>query len=66
MSMLLRDVAERLGCELRGDGSVVIERVAAIEQAGPGDLTFVANSKYASHLVGTRAAAVIVAKDVAT
>ena len=43
VSMLLRDVAERLGCELRGDGSVRVERVAAIEEAGPGDLTFVAN-----------------------
>lgn len=66
MSMLLRDVAERLGCELRGDGAVLIERVAAIEGAGPGDLTFVANPKYASHLAVTRATAVIVSKDLAT
>jgi UDP-3-O-[3-hydroxymyristoyl] glucosamine N-acyltransferase len=66
VSMLLRDVAERLGCTLRGDGSVVIERFAAIEQAGPGDLTFVANPKYATRLEETRASAVIVGKDTAT
>ena len=64
--MLLRDIAERLGCDLRGDGAVPIHSVAAIDQAGPGDLTFVANPKYASHLAGTRAAAVIVSSEVAT
>ena len=66
MSMLLREVAERLGCELRGDGGVLIQRVAAIEHAGPGDLTFVANPKYASHLAATKAAAVIVSQNVVT
>jgi UDP-3-O-[3-hydroxymyristoyl] glucosamine N-acyltransferase len=64
--MLLRDVAERLGCELRGDGSVLILRVAAIDQAGTGDLTFVASSKYASRLAETKATAVIVAPGLAT
>jgi UDP-3-O-[3-hydroxymyristoyl] glucosamine N-acyltransferase len=66
VSMLLREVAERLGCELRGDGFVLIQRVAAIEHAGAGDLTFVANPRYASHLGGTKAAAVIVSANVAT
>jgi UDP-3-O-[3-hydroxymyristoyl] glucosamine N-acyltransferase len=66
VSMLLREVAERLGCELRGEGGVQILRVAAIEHAEPGDLTFVANPKYASHLAGTKATAVIVSPGVAT
>jgi len=66
VSMLLRDVAERLSCELRGDGSIIIERVAAIEEAGRGDLTFVASAKYAPHLARTAASAVIVSKDVAS
>jgi UDP-3-O-[3-hydroxymyristoyl] glucosamine N-acyltransferase len=57
----LRELAERLRCELRGDGEVEIGSVAGIEQAGPGDLTFLANPRYASHLVATRAAAVILA-----
>ena len=59
--MKLRDLAARLGCELRGDGAVEIGGVAGLEQAGPGDLTFLANPRYASHLATTRAAAVVLA-----
>ncbi len=59
--MKLRELAERLGCELRGDGDVEVTGVAGIEQAGPGDVTFLANRRYASHLADTRAAAVILA-----
>jgi UDP-3-O-[3-hydroxymyristoyl] glucosamine N-acyltransferase len=55
----LRDIAERLDCTLEGDGAVDIARVAAIEDAGPGDLTFFANPKYAPELRRTRASAVI-------
>ncbi|MDE3155931.1 MAG: UDP-3-O-(3-hydroxymyristoyl)glucosamine N-acyltransferase [Acidobacteriota bacterium] len=58
--MKLRDIAEQLACRLDGDGEVDIQRVAGIEQAGPGDLTFVANPKYAAALQHTRASAVIV------
>ena len=35
-----------------------------IEQAGPGDVTFLANAKYASQLPRSRASAVIVGPDV--
>jgi UDP-3-O-[3-hydroxymyristoyl] glucosamine N-acyltransferase len=55
----LQDIAERLGCRLEGDGSVEIRRVAGIEQAELGDLTFLANQKYRSWLSATRASAVI-------
>jgi len=55
----LRDIAERLACRLEGDGEVDIQRVAGIEQAGPGDLTFFANPKYTAALRETRASAVI-------
>jgi UDP-3-O-[3-hydroxymyristoyl] glucosamine N-acyltransferase len=57
----LRELAERLGGELRGDGEVEISGVCGIEQAGPGDLTFLANPRYAGHLAATRASAVILA-----
>ena len=40
-----------------------ITGVAGIEQAGPGQLTFVANPKYAAAAKTTRASAVIVAED---
>ena len=40
--MILRELADRLGCVLRGDGGVEVHRVSGIEDSGPGDLTFVA------------------------
>jgi UDP-3-O-[3-hydroxymyristoyl] glucosamine N-acyltransferase len=60
----LRELAERLGCRLEGDGEIDVVRVAAIHDAGPGDVTFLANPKYASALASTRAAAVIARDDV--
>ena len=46
----LRDIAARLSCRLEGDGDIDITRVAALEEAGPGDLTFFANRKYLDEL----------------
>ena len=63
--MKLRELADRLNCRLEGDGEVNIRRVAGIEHAGPGDLTFVANPKYNALLPQTRASAVILAPDAA-
>jgi len=57
----LAELAERLGCELRGDGGREVTGVAPIERAGPGDVTFLANPRYAAHLEASRAAAVILA-----
>jgi UDP-3-O-[3-hydroxymyristoyl] glucosamine N-acyltransferase len=57
--MKLSEVAERLNCRLEGDGTIEIGRVAGLEQAQPGDLTFFANSRYAPALRRTRASAVI-------
>ena len=57
--MKLQVLAARLGCRLEGDGALDIERVAGIEKAGPSDLTFFANTKYAAALRATRAGAVI-------
>lgn len=64
--MKLDALAARLGCALRGDGSVDVARVAGLDQAGPGDLTFLANPRYADKLDVTRASAVIVRAEVAT
>jgi UDP-3-O-[3-hydroxymyristoyl] glucosamine N-acyltransferase len=55
----LEEIADRLGCRLEGDGAVEIHRVAAIEDAGAGDLTFFVNPKYVAELRATRASAVI-------
>jgi len=61
--MRLGELAERLGCELRGDASIEVDGVGPIEAAGPGQVTFVANQRYQKYLATTRAAAVILASD---
>src|SRR5437667_4316632 len=58
--MRLREIAERLGCRLEGDGADVdITAVAPVQHAGPGELTFIANARYFGQLASTRASAVI-------
>ncbi len=61
--MILRELAPRLGCTIRGDDAVEVFRVSGIDDAGPGDLTFVANHKYVPRLASTRASAVIVSPE---
>jgi len=64
--VILRELAVQLGCELRGEGGVEVIRVAGLDEAGPGDLSFVSNPRYAPRLASTRASAVIVSPDLAT
>ncbi|MGH7197967.1 MAG: UDP-3-O-(3-hydroxymyristoyl)glucosamine N-acyltransferase, partial [Candidatus Omnitrophota bacterium] len=52
-----------MGGELVGDASVTITGVAGIREAGPGDITFLANPKYAALLDQTQASAVITFQD---
>lgn len=61
--MRLRELAERLGCRLDGDGDIDIVRVATIQDAQQGDVTFLANPKYESALAATRASAVLLKED---
>jgi UDP-3-O-[3-hydroxymyristoyl] glucosamine N-acyltransferase len=55
----LGELARRLDCPVEGDAGVEIHRVAKIESAGPGDVTFFAAAKYAPALAATKASAVI-------
>jgi UDP-3-O-[3-hydroxymyristoyl] glucosamine N-acyltransferase len=59
----LRDLAERLRCRLEGDGSLDIERVVGLDEAGPGDVTFLANPRYLQAARTTKATAIILAED---
>ena len=59
--MKLKELAERVHGRLHGDGDLEISRVNGIEQAGPGELSFIANPKYHGFLNTTRASAVLVA-----
>ena len=63
--MLLSELAVRVAATLDGDGTVRIARVATLESAGPGTIAFLSNPKYRARLAATRAAAVIVAPDMA-
>ena len=58
--MNLSDVAQRLGCRLEGDGDTKIRGVAGIEQAEPGQITFLANKRYIPLLKTTQACAVLI------
>jgi UDP-3-O-[3-hydroxymyristoyl] glucosamine N-acyltransferase len=53
------ELAERLGGTLDGDPEVEITGVAGIREAAPGDLTFLANPRYAAHVRETRASALL-------
>jgi UDP-3-O-[3-hydroxymyristoyl] glucosamine N-acyltransferase len=63
--MTLQQLANALDAELHGDPSRQVTGVAGIESAGPGDVTFVANAKYAPLARTTQAAAVLVRSDFA-
>ncbi|MCG7585208.1 UDP-3-O-(3-hydroxymyristoyl)glucosamine N-acyltransferase [Photobacterium sp. OFAV2-7] len=55
----LAEIAAKLGAELRGDGTVVIESIAGMDQAGEGQITFLSSSKYRKHLAQCKASAVM-------
>ncbi len=56
----LKEIGEAVGGSLVGDPDCLIQTVAGIHEAQPGQITFVANPKYARLLTLTKASAVIV------
>ena len=61
--MKLGEIAQKLGCRLEGDGTVEITGVAGIEEAQPGQLTFLDNRKYYPLVKTTQASAILIAPD---
>src|SRR5437867_6600810 len=59
----LASLAAELNGDVVGDDSIVIRGVAGIREALPGDITFVANSRYDAYLDETRASAVICSRE---
>jgi len=59
----LAELASELGGDVAGDGSTVVRGVAGIREALPGDITFLANSRYDMYLSETRASAVICSRE---
>ena len=63
--MKLGEIARRLGCDLHGgDPETEIAGVIGMEQATPGQLTFLANPKYAHKVKDTRASAILASKPI--
>ncbi|MBN8482814.1 MAG: UDP-3-O-(3-hydroxymyristoyl)glucosamine N-acyltransferase, partial [Xanthomonadales bacterium] len=56
----LAELASRFGLELQGDGACRVHGVATLANAGPGQITFLANPRYRAQLAASRACAVIV------
>jgi len=63
MKKTLKEIAKIIGGEIVGDADVMITGVCGIKEAEEGDLTFVANPKYAPLMNATKASAIIVSKD---
>lgn len=63
MAISLGELATRFACDLKGDPDVVVDEVAALSSAGPGSLSFLANSALKEQLSSTKAAAVILRAD---
>jgi len=59
----LGELAVALGCELRGDPALTVHRVAALAEAGDGDLGFIANPAYRRDLASARASGVILSPE---
>lgn len=60
MAMKVKELSERVGGQLTGDGSLEIVALASLTEARAGDVSFFKDSKYAKHLSATRASAVLV------
>ena len=58
----IAELAQRFALELRGPGDARIEGVASLQDAGPAQVSFLANPQYRARLRATRAAAVVLAE----
>jgi UDP-3-O-[3-hydroxymyristoyl] glucosamine N-acyltransferase len=60
----LRRLAELLGCSISGQAERDITGVSTIDRAGPNELTFLSNLKYAPKAKSTKAAAILASEPV--
>lgn len=63
MPVTLAEIAKWIGGTVDGDDSIEISALAKIEEANTGQLTFIANPKYARFIESTKASAVLVDLD---
>lgn len=65
MEITATALAERIGGIIEGDASVTLNRIAKIEEASAGSLTFLANAEYEPYIYTTGASAALVSNDFA-
>lgn len=63
MRKTLKEIAQAIEGEVKGDASVEITGVSGIREAGEGEITFLANPKYLPLLSSTAASAIIVSNE---
>ncbi len=63
MEFTINQIAQLVDGDVAGDGDLKINMLGKIQEAGPGQISFLSNPKYESHLYSTQASAVIVKKD---
>ena len=61
VELTLHKIVTELGGELHGDGLQAVTGIAPLEAAGPGEIAFLSNPRYAQQLAGSLAGCVIVA-----
>ena len=62
MELTIQQIAKLLNGEVKGDGTAKINMLAKIQDAKPGQVTFLSNPKYEQYIYHTQASAVIVHK----
>jgi len=64
MRKTLKEIAAFVGGDIVGNGDVVITGASGIKEAKDGDITFVANPKYAPLIDKTQASAIVTSRDI--
>ena len=59
----LAELAKLIGAKLEGDGQRTVTGPASLQEAGPDEISFLAQPRYQAQLQTTRAAAVVLASD---
>jgi UDP-3-O-[3-hydroxymyristoyl] glucosamine N-acyltransferase len=56
----LAELGQRLGVRVVGDAEALVSRIKPLDEAGPGDLSFLHNPRYVEQATATRATAVLI------
>jgi UDP-3-O-[3-hydroxymyristoyl] glucosamine N-acyltransferase len=63
MPLTVAEIARKLGADVDGDGGRVITAVGGVRDAGPGEIAFVSQARYAADAEASQAGALIVGRD---